>query len=263
MGRNMIHSDFKIRCLHYISEFAVTFIVFLLGFLGILLCFGFPSLFVGMSEEYRFIIAVSFFCFMIAVGIKSPFGKLSGAHMNPAISFAFWLEKQMSFMDFLFYVLMQVLAVFLAAKILFLIFPAAAATVGYIIPVAAKEGWVVTEIITETLGTSIVVALIMFLIHDKKLVKLLFVIVPAIFFVLILMTADSSGASLNPVRFLGPAFASGKISNYLIYSLSPMVGAALVVFINKIYNIYENPAFFRLNHEEGFIDKIVDKFKGR
>jgi glycerol uptake facilitator-like aquaporin len=45
----------------------------------------------------------------------------------------------------------------------------------------------------------------------------------------ILAFGTTTGASFNPVRWLGPAITSGYFANSALYLLSPFIGGALAV----------------------------------
>ena len=51
------------------------------------------------------------------------FGKTSGAHINPAVSFSFWLTGYLDTKDFISYAIAQTLGAIFAAYVLFLNFP--------------------------------------------------------------------------------------------------------------------------------------------
>lgn len=46
-----------------------------------------------------------------------------------------------------------------------------------------------------------------------------------------LFAAPISGASMNPVRSLGPALVSGKLADAWIYIVGPFAGALLAVIV--------------------------------
>jgi len=65
--------------------------------------------------------------------------------------------------------------------------------------------------------------------------------------VLILFIGPLTGAGFNPARSLGPALASGYISNLYVYVIGPFVGALLAGLLFRQIRAERNPDPVRNN----------------
>ncbi|MBQ0818728.1 aquaporin, partial [Microvirga sp. HBU67558] len=59
------------------------------------------------SEGWRLFLTGGLFGSVGALIAVSPIGRISGAHINPAVTVAFWLEGKLAWRDAAFYVLAQ------------------------------------------------------------------------------------------------------------------------------------------------------------
>src|SRR5437868_15366665 len=75
----------------------------------------------------------------------SPLGKLSGGHINPAVSLAFWMQGKMHHFDLGGYILGQLLGAIIGALLVVLVWGGRAASVGYgtTVPGTGYPLWIV------------------------------------------------------------------------------------------------------------------------
>lgn len=163
----------------------------------------------------------------------SPLGRISGAHINPAVSFAFWLEHKLAWRDTLGYVLAQLLGALLGAAPLLLWGPMGrsvqygATSVGAGISVwAALAG--------ELLATLALVLAIFVTAAHAHTRRFTPWTLPPLFAWLVWWEGPWSGASTNPARSLGPALVSGHWGGFWIYVLGPLLGAGLAVALLRL-----------------------------
>jgi aquaporin Z len=90
----------------YMAEFKGAFFLTFVG-LGAIVLAGMG----GIFAPFAFGLAL--------LGIIYAFGAISGAHVNPAVSLAFALRRKLSWKDFAFYVLAQMLGAILGVAVLF------------------------------------------------------------------------------------------------------------------------------------------------
>jgi len=154
-------------------------------------------------------------------------GRISGAHINPAITLAHIIAGKTTPEIFVPYISFQVLGGLLAAFTVKLVFsqfgsPADLGTTKLASGVSPLVGTVL-----ETTGT-FVLAMSGFLaslrIHKKPGEAAL---IGSTLFVIILALGPLTNASLNPVRSLGPALASGYLTNLYVYWLGPLAGGLI------------------------------------
>jgi MIP family channel proteins len=154
-------------------------------------------------------------------------GKISGAHIDPAISIAHTVAGKTSRDMLVPYVAFQVFGALLAGFTLKLIFspyglPGDLGTTKLASGVRVPAG-----ILLETAGT-FVLAMAGFLassrIHNKPGEASL---IGFTLFVVILALGPLTNASLNPARSLGPAVASGYLTNLYVYWIGPPAGGLI------------------------------------
>lgn len=254
-----------VRISHYLSEFAATFIFVFMGTLGIAVFMGSPTMIELIPPlEFRFILVVLSFVVPLVVLIFSPLGKISGAHMNPAVSFAFWLEKHLPTIDFIFYVLAQLLAGISASLLVLGLFPEMSHATQLGVPHPHSPYRFVFEVIGEIGATAVLMSLLFFFLSEEHLVKYTGGLVGLYLVFINLLSLESISLNLNPARYLGAAVAMEDFEHIWLYIMGPIIGAGIAVLIHKQWEILKRPKYFRLNHEEGFIEVFFHKFiKGR
>jgi aquaporin Z len=155
----------------------------------------------------------------------SPLGRRSGAHLNPAVTLAFWLRGQVHRDDLAGYLAAQ----FLGALIGTIAFAAAfgpwAASIHRArtspAPVGAAGGLGIEAALTFAL-----VATIFFSLGVPRLVHWTPVLVGIALTGLIWVGSPATGASLNPARSLAPALIERTFADLWVYFAGPAIGAA-------------------------------------
>ncbi len=162
-------------------------------------------------------------------------GRISGAHINPAITLAHIIAGKTTPEIFVPYISFQVLGGLLAAFTVKLVFsqfgsPADLGTTKLASGVSPLVGTVL-----ETTGT-FVLAMSGFLaslrIHKKPGEAAL---IGSTLFVIILALGPLTNASLNPVRSLGPALASGYLTNLYVYWIGPLAGGLIAGLVFRFF----------------------------
>ena len=162
----------------------------------------------------------------------SPVGRISGAHINPIVSFAFRLRKRMFTAHFLGYVLAQLTGAVLGAFPL-LLWGHQGASVGYgnTVPLAGK---IPAAFIGETITSFMLVAGIFFFSGHRKLRRFTPFLMPPLYCVMVFAEGALSGTSTNPARTLGPAVVSRTWTAWWLYWLAPLAGAILAVWFFQL-----------------------------
>ncbi len=180
--------------------------------------------------------------------IQSPLGKLSGAHMNPAVSLAFWLERRLNIQEFLVYVLMQFGGALTACSLLALLLHDSFAAVGYGV-LQAPPGLSLERLLAFEAGaTGGLVALLFFTLSHHTLTRYTAVAVAAYLALMTILLAPLTGASFNPARAYGAALAAHQLHGQWPYVLAPLLGAALSVLLSRFIVWLPRPRYHRLNH---------------
>lgn len=174
---------------------------------------------------------------LVLTAIASVFGKVSGAHVNPAVSIAMAIDKRMSVIECIEYVIVQILGGIVGAEILGIIFG------GYTSLGANGYGTLSALGETTTLATALVVEILLtftfvlvVLAVSAKQDKGTNGIVLGLTLALVHMFGiPFTGTSVNPARSIGPAlFTRGDaLSQLWVFIVAPIVGAILAALFYK------------------------------
>jgi MIP family channel proteins len=165
-------------------------------------------------------------------------GHLSGAHINPAVTIAFTLTRHFPRGDAVAYIAAQLVGAAVAAFVLLWAWPSAPADLGATVP-SIEVG---KALAYETLMTAILMFVIISVATDARAVGAGAAIaiggtvaLDAIF------GGPLTGASMNPARSFGPALASGTWTDFWIYLVGPVIGAALGAFAYQLIRTSGTP----------------------
>ena len=158
----------------------------------------------------------------------SPLGRVSGCHINPAMTFAFWLEGRLRWRDASCYVAAQLLGGGLGAFCL-LAWGGVGASLHWGATVPAQQLPLLYAIGGEIVCTFLLVALIFISASNRRSQPFTPLINPFLFAILSWCEGPVSGASANPARSFGPELVGWMWSDWWVYWLGPAIGAALAV----------------------------------
>jgi aquaporin NIP len=150
-------------------------------------------------------------------------GHISGAHLNPAVSFGFALSRHFPWRSVGAYWLAQCSGALAAALLL-------RASLGDIADVGATQpsGSNAQSFLWEVVLTFFLMLVIMAVATDTRAVgEAAAIAVGGTVGLCALVGGPVSGASLNPARSLGPALAAGELNALWIYIVAPLLGAAI------------------------------------
>jgi aquaporin Z len=151
-------------------------------------------------------------------------GNISGAHINPAVTFGFFISKKIKFSKFLQYSTAQIGGGIFGAFLLYILHPGVK---DFGITSTGNPDWQV--ILAEVVFSFILMVVILNIAtgHMEKGI-MAGVAVGGTVLVLALIGGPVSGASMNPARSLGPAvFTPGGFQNLWIYLTAPFLGTFL------------------------------------
>ena len=158
-------------------------------------------------------------------------GSISGAHINPAVSIAFWLDKKLMTKDLIPYIFFQIIGGILASTLLFFLLPESK-TMGETL--VKRDDWKLVFIV-EFIITFILMFVIL-QVSDKSRNSDRFsgIAIGGVVAFAAIFVGPISGASMNPARSIAPAILINDFSYLWIYIVSPILGAVLSVFVYKI-----------------------------
>ncbi len=151
-------------------------------------------------------------------------GKISGGHINPAVTLAFTLTRHFPARDAGAYVAGQIVGAVAAALTLLAIWPDAPASLG----ATAPSGGAGSALVYELVMTALLMFVIMAVATDTRAVGAgAAIAIGGAVGLAALFGGPVTGASMNPARSLGPALAAVEWADFWVYVVGPCVGAAL------------------------------------
>ncbi|HEX9636172.1 MAG TPA: aquaporin [Acidobacteriota bacterium] len=166
---------------------------------------------------------------LTAIGlIYSPWGKQSGAHFNPAVTFTFWRLGKIAGWDAGFYVLAQFiggsLGVMLAAQLLR--DPLAHPSVHYAVtaPGGFGLGWAFAG---ELVISFLLMSMVLRISNSLRLNRFTGLFAGTLVALYILLEDPISGMSMNPARTWSSALSARDFSAWWIYFSAPLAGMLL------------------------------------
>lgn len=164
----------------------------------------------------------------------SPPGKLSGAHINPAISIGFLLLKKMYPRDAVCYVVAQMVGGFLGAYVGVLACGRLAVQV-HDAALAPSVGLGASGAFAlEFATTAALAAVIFYCVSHPALAPRTPMFVTLSAGCLVLLDGNLSGAGMNPARWIGPAALAHVWSLGWIYVTAPIAGAVAVAVVRRL-----------------------------
>jgi aquaporin Z len=170
-------------------------------------------------------------CFGITVGatiaavVLTPWGKQSGGHINPAITFTFYRLGKMEFWDAIFYGVAQfggAIAGVAIATFLLLGTPGNP-TVRYAATLPGMDGAGVAFIAEIAISCALMLT-VLFASNHKILSRYTPYFVGALYAIFITLETPLSGMSMNPSRTFGSAFRGRYWHSLWVYFLAPTFG---------------------------------------
>jgi aquaporin NIP len=162
---------------------------------------------------------------LVVLAMIYTFGDISGAHINPAVTVAFFAARRLPARTALFYVISQCAGAFAASFALRFLFPKHP-TLGATIPAGpAMQSFVLEMILTALL--MLVILSVSTGAREKGITA--GIAVGAVIGLEAMFAGPVCGASMNPARSLAPALVSGNTAAVWIYLLAPVLGALVAV----------------------------------
>jgi aquaporin Z len=203
------------------SELLGTFFLVLVAAGGGMMGHAFP----GVISRQAAVVAPG----LMVMGVILFMGRISGAHLNPAVSIAFALRRDFPWKRVPGYIVVQLAGATLAALFLHAVINVSA-KYGSNYPApnysSAAAFWM------EMILTVGLVSVILGTASGAQNVGIFGALGVAGYIALAgLWGSPISGASMNPARTFGPDLASGNFTSYWVYVAGPIVGAAVAAGI--------------------------------
>lgn len=166
--------------------------------------------------------------------LVSAFGAISGGHFNPAVTFGLWLAGKSDTRRSLAYVIAQLIgAVAAAAVVRYVTPPDLPATAG--LPAISEALGVdaVKGTVIEALLTMVLLAAVFGTAVDPRGPRIGGLAIGLAVTADIMFGGPLTGAAMNPARWFGPAVVAGDFTDLVVYTIGPLVGAAIIAIIYR------------------------------
>ena len=188
--------------------------------------------------------------------ICSPLGKRSGAHMNPAVTLAFWTLGKIAGYDAIFYMAAQVLGGLAGVIAGSLIAGPALAEVNYVATTPGPHGaWV--AFVAESGISCLMMSAVLRVSNSRRWSRYTPMVAGCLVALFITFESPLSGMSMNPARTFASAAPSGIWAAFWVYLIAPpiaMLAAARSycgrVFCAKLHHHNSQRCIFRCNFGE-------------
>ena len=215
-----------------LAEFIGTALLVAVGVSFVILDFGKGSPVASMlpsAGDRRLLTGFLFGCTGAAIAL-SWVGKISGAHINPAVSVAFWMLGKMRGRHALANVVAQCAGGLVGALPLLawgvmgrsIAFGATEPGIGY------SNGMAVGG---ELVTTFAMILLLLMFVGHRRLRRFTPGLFPPLYAVMVFLEAPVSGTSTNPARSIGPMVMAGAWQGWWVYWVGPALGMALAIAV--------------------------------
>lgn len=216
----------------YFAEFLGTFILVLFG--------------TGVAVLSGDLVATSLAFGLAIVADAYVIGKISGCHVNPAVSLAMLISKKISFKDFCGYISAQIAGAIFGTAILILILNntdigIASLGANFFGELSANNISLTAALATEIVLTFVFVYTILGVTSDKKYESISGLVIGLTLTFVHLIGIGLTGTSVNPARSIAPAiFLGGEaLRQVWVFIVGPLIGSILATYTYQVINIDE------------------------
>ncbi|KAB8191929.1 aquaporin family protein [Nonomuraea phyllanthi] len=233
------------------AEFAGTALLLLLVVSAIVAGFapGSPLVETVPNEDLRRLLTGVLTATSAALIVYSPLGRISGGHLNPSVTTAFWVLGKMTSGSALKYSAAQVAGAITGALGALLVWGGAAASVrvGATVP---RLGGVATALVAEAVMTFLLLTLILTFVDRPRLMPYTAAASASLVAVLVFTESPVSGTSLNPARSIGPALVGAVWTGLWVYLVAPLLGALTAALLHR--RLWGTVACAKLMHDDTY-----------
>ncbi|HKG57502.1 MAG TPA: aquaporin [Candidatus Limnocylindrales bacterium] len=206
----------------YLAEIVGTFVLVFVGSLSILAA-------LAMDAPVLVVVPLGFGLALLAAIFAV--GDVSGGHFNPAVTLAAFLDRRIRIVDAVMYVIAQALGAIAASGSVLAIWSQDA--VGATVNAPGNGIGDIRAFALEAILTALFVLVILTV--TKRDPGHAPIAIPLTLVAIHLAGIPVSGASVNPVRSLGPALVGGDLAHLWVYLTAPFVGAAVGWVLFRVF----------------------------
>jgi len=162
---------------------------------------------------------------LVVTSVIYAIGEISGAHINPAVTIAFWVARRFPGKEVVPYIICQCIGALAACLLLKLLFPDLN-NYGMTLPAGSE----MQSLILEGVLTWMLMFVVLCVSTGAKEIGVLAgVAIGSVIAMEAMFAGPISGASMNPARSLAPALVSQNLDSLWLYIVGPIAGAVLAV----------------------------------
>lgn len=176
-------------------------------------------------------------------------GKISGCHINPAVSAAMFLDGKMSLTDFIGYIIVQFLGAITGALAIVVIWSTTDIGFKWGRTAVGANGVntgvnVLGMLIVEVILTFIFILVVLAVTENKKTAPHAGIFIGIALTFVHILGINLTGTSVNPARSFGPALFGGKdaLASLWVFIVAPVIGTVIAVIVNKTLIRKDNTA---------------------
>ena len=246
----------------FISEFVGTM---LLGFFGCGTAVAvntYLNTVAGVALPWSLLI-VSLAFGLILVALIAILGKVSGCHVNPAVSIANLIDGRLSLFECVYYVGAQILGGIAGAGLIAMVFGSTASLGAnfYEASTASSLGALVTPQLALIIEIILTFTFVLTVLSATKKENCNSGLVIGLTLTLVhLMGMVFTGTSVNPARSIGPALLTGgtALSQLWVFIVAPLVGGILAALF---YKLVINPKTVEVTHVTEVAEEMIEEKK--
>ena len=217
----------------YFAELIGTMVLVLMG------CGA--AVFAGTAQPFAAVgtLGVAFAFGLSVVAMAYSIGKVSGCHVNPAITLGVWLSGRMSGKDAAMYMIFQVIGAIVGSTVLFVL----AKDSGSTTTLTGANGYtdLLPAFVAETVFTCIFVMVVLGVTSKGANNKFAGLAIGLALVLVHIVCIPITGTSVNPARSIGPAIFEGgaALCQLWLFIVAPLLGAALAALLWKAIDTEE------------------------
>ena len=212
----------------YLCEFVGTAWMLFFGVSAVALMWGTGSpVPVIESDVLRRFVTGLFFAGGATAVVYSPIGQKSGAHINPAVTLAFWRLGKFPACHVMPYIIAQVLGAIAGVWLASIAWGEWLRSVQYAATLPGTGWHWFAALIAEIASTFALVFLIFVCVNKPSVAARTGLLAGSLVVLLVTVEAPISGTSLNPARSMAPALFVPLLQHQWLYFVGPIAGALL------------------------------------
>ena len=185
---------------------------------------------------------------VVAAIVYSPWGKRSGAHINPAVTWAFFRLGRIRGWDATFYTAAQFGGAVLAVQLMRLVIgaPYRHPVIDHVVTKPGPAG-VLAAFAAEFAISLVLMLVLLVAVNSARLERFAGVLAGVLIALYLAFETPLSGMSLNPARTFGSAFAAGHWASLWLYFVAPtaamLLAAELYLHLGGAARVRRGPTY--------------------